>query len=478
MSRTEIVVILPLIVLAAAPVLIMLSIAVRRNYEVSAALAFLGLAVALVMLPVASMEGSRQSTVLLLMDNYALFFMGLLFATGLVLALLSYRYLKVHAGNHEEFWILLLLATLGSSVLVASTHFVSFFLGLEILSISLYALVGYQRTSQIGIEAAIKYLVLAAVSTAFLLFGMALVYAETGSMEFGQIASLRAGLGDPERVIFLAGMGLMVVGIGYKLAVVPFHMWAPDVYEGAPAPVTALIATVSKGGMFALLLRLFTQIGFRADDELFWLFTAIAIASMFAGNLLALMQNNVKRILAYSSIAHLGYLLTAFLASGSLAVTAVTFYFIAYFIASVGSFGVMTVLSGPERDADQIEDYRGLFWTRPWLAAVFTIMLLSMAGMPLTAGFLGKFYLVAAGAQASLWALVIILVATSVIGLFYYLRIIVAMYSQPAEEARATGPLPLPSPSETLVLAMATSLALWLGVYPAPLIHIIPSFIR
>ena len=278
--------------------------------------------------------------------------------------------------------------------------------------------------------------------------------------------------------MFLAGIGLMIVGIGYKLAVVPFHMWAPDVYEGAPAPVTALIATVSKGGMFALMLRLFTQIGFRADDELFWLFTAIAIASMFAGNLLALMQNNVKRILAYSSIAHLGYLLTAFLASGSLAVTAVTFYFIAYFVASVGSFGVMTVLSGPERDADQIEDYRGLFWTRPWLAGVFTIMLLSMAGMPLTAGFLGKFYLVAAGAQASLWALVIILVATSVIGLFYYLRIIVAMYSQPAEEERAASFPRLPSPSETVVLAMATSLSVWLGVYPAPLIHIIPSLIR
>ena len=166
MSRTEIVVILPLIVLAVAPVAIMLTIAVRRSYEVSAALAFLGLAAALVMLPVASTQGNRQSTVLLLMDNYALFFMGLLFATALVLVLLSYRYLKVHSGNHEEFWILLLLATLGSSVLVASTHFVSFFLGLEILSVSLYALVGYQRTKQIAIEAAIKYLVLAAVSTA------------------------------------------------------------------------------------------------------------------------------------------------------------------------------------------------------------------------------------------------------------------------------------------------------------------------
>ena len=267
MTRTELVAMLPLIVLAAAPVAVMLAIAVRRNYRVCAALTLLRAGAGLrhaardtVAAQPASRRRSSSST------TTPLFYMGLLFATALVLALLSYRYLKVQPGNREEFYILLLLATLGSSVLVASSHFASFFLGLEMLSVSLYALIGYQRTSEIGIEAAIKYLVLAAASSAFLLFGMALVYAEIGSMEFAQIASLRGDLGDAERVFFVAGLALIVVGIGFKLAVVPFHMWTPDVYEGAPAPVTALIATVSKGGMFALLLRFFTQIGFRADD--------------------------------------------------------------------------------------------------------------------------------------------------------------------------------------------------------------------
>ena len=200
---------------------------------------------------------------------------------------------------------------------------------------------------------------------------------------------------------------------------------------------------------------------------------------MLAGNLLALLQNNVKRILAYSSIAHFGYLLVAFVASGDLRVTAVTFYLIAYFVASGGAFAVITVLSGPERDADRIDDYSGLFWTRPWLAAVFTGMLLSLAGIPLTGGFIGKFYLVAAGAQSSLWGLVIILVATSVIALFYYIRIIVAMYQRPAEEEEAAARLPaFVPPSEGFVLFATGALALWLGIYPAALVHIIPSVIR
>jgi NADH-quinone oxidoreductase subunit N len=478
MTRTGWIDILPLIVLAATPVAVMLAIAVRRNYFVSTAITFGGLVAAFVMLPVVSAQSDRQATALLLMDNFALFYMGLLFAAGLTLVLLSYRYLKAHPGNHEEYWILLLLATLGSAVLVASVHFASFFLGLEILSISLYTLIGYNRMSAIGVEAAIKYLVLAAASTAFLLFGMALVYGEIGSMEFAQIASARGALDDGQRVFFLSGLGLMTVGIGYKLAVVPFHMWAPDVYQGAPAPVTTLIATISKGGMFALLLRFFTQIDFRADDSLFWVFSVVAIASMVGGNLLALLQDNIKRILAYSSIAHFGYLLVAFLAAGDLAVTAVTFYLIVYFVATTGAFGVITVLSGPDRDADHIDDYRGLFWSRPLLASVLTGMLLSLAGIPLTGGFIGKFYLVAAGAQTSLWALIIILVATSVIALFYYLRIIVAMYLHPSEERRDVSVPGVASPTEGFVLLTASVLAVWLGIYPAALLHIIPAAIR
>jgi NADH-quinone oxidoreductase subunit N len=359
-------------------------------------------------------------------------------------------------------------------VLAAASHFASFFLGIEILSVSLYAMAGYLRHSDRSVEAGVKYLILAAVSSAFILFGMALVYAETGSLSFQEIASRAAspaGYGLP----LSAGLVLIIVGLGFKLAVVPFHLWTPDVYEGAPAPVTAFIATASKGAVFALVLRYFTRIDIHTDAALFLIITIIAVASMFAGNLLALLQTNVKRILAYSSISHLGYLLVTVLASGPNAVAAAAFYLTAYFITTLGAFGVVTVLSRPERDADRMDDYRGLVWRRPWLAGVFTAMLFSLAGIPLTAGFVGKFYVVAAGVGSALWLAVIALAINSVIGLFYYLRIVVVLFSPSGEEVPA---VPETSRSGNAVLAVLTVLLLWLGVYPGPLIEIIEATIQ
>jgi NADH-quinone oxidoreductase subunit N len=222
----------------------------------------------------------------------------------------------------------------------------------------------------------------------------------------------------------------------------PFHLWTPDVYEGAPAPVTAFVSTASKGAVFAVILRYFSMVGV-LSRPIFVIFTIIAIASMFTGNLLALFQSNVKRILAYSSISHLGYILVTLLASGAMAATAAAFYLSAYFITTLGAFGVVTVLSEKDRDADSMDDYRGLAWRRPWLAGVFTAMLLSLAGIPLTAGFVGKFYVAAAGVGSGLWLLVIILAVNSALGLYYYLRIIVALYMRGEKEMIATPRLSL-----------------------------------
>jgi len=273
-------------------------------------------------------------------------------------------------------------------------------------------------------------------------------------------------------VIVYAGMAMIIVGIGFKLAVVPFHMWTPDVYEGAPAPVTAFIATVSKGAVFALLLRYFTLVDVRLNGSLFLIFTVIAIASMFFGNLLALLQNNVKRILAYSSIAHFGYLLIAFLASKEYAFMAVSFYLSAYFVTTLGAFGIITVLSGSQREIDRIEDYLGMAFRRPWLSGVFIAMLLSLAGIPLTAGFIGKFYIAKAGIGSSLWLLVIMLVINSAIGLFYYLRVVVALFREPDGNEHSVAPLKV-SLADGITLAVLTILLLWIGVYPATLIELI-----
>ncbi len=468
MNTTDIVAILPLIVLAGASVLVMLAIAIHRNHDFAVGLTLAGLAAAFASIWAAAPLVPRQVTILLVIDRYSLFYFGLLIAAGFAVVILAHDYLAKRDVNREELYILLLVAITGGAVLVASSHFASFFLGLEMLSISLYAMVGYLRPHPLPLEAAIKYLVLAAASAAFLLFGMALIYAGLGTMQFDRMAqALAAGGGDP---LLLSGLALIVTGIGFKLAVVPFHLWTPDVYAGAPAPVTAFIATVSKGAMFALLLRYFYRSGAVANRRVLLVFAIIATASMLAGNLLALLQSNVKRILAYSSIAHMGYLLVAFLAGGDLAVEAVTFYLVAYFITTLGAFGVIGILSGREREADCMEDYRGLFWRRPALAGVLTVMLLSLAGIPVTAGFLGKFYIVAAGASSSTWALLIILVVSSAIGLYYYLRIVAVMYAPEPQSAALPARV---SAGGGVVLGALTLLLLWFGVYPEPLLRLI-----
>ncbi len=295
------------------------------------------------------------------------------------------------------------------------------------MSISLYPLIAYLRSAPSHAEAGMKYLVLSGVSSAFLLFGMALVYGVTGTMDFSLIGQRLMGLatGAP---MALAGMVFLIVGVGFKVGLVPFHMWTPDVYEGSPAPIAAFIATISKGSMIGLLLRYFSGVSLSDHPRLFTIFAIMAIASMFAGNLLALFQNNIKRLLAYSSIAHFGYLLVAFLSAGSLKVAAATYYLVAYLATTLGAFGVVTLLSGKEQDADGIDAYEGLGRRSPWLGGMLAFMLLSLAGMPLTAGFIGKFYVVAAGVGSSLWVLVVILIVNSAIGLFYYLRVTAALY--------------------------------------------------
>jgi len=292
-----------------------------------------------------------------------------------------------------------------------------------------------------------------------------------GTLQFTRMAVSVSDRSTAGSLLLQTGLALLVGGVAFKLAVVPFHLWTPDVYQGAPAPVTAFVATVSKGSMFALLLRYFTMIDLREMESLYVLFVLLAVASMLIGNLLALLQDNVKRMLAYSSIAHLGYLLVAFLAGSEHAAVAVTFYLVAYFVTTLCAFGVLTVLSGPDRDADAIEDFAGLMWNRPGLGVVFCASLLSLAGIPLTAGFVGKFNVLTSGVDSSLWLLVLTLVAGSGIGLFYYLRLVVII-CRPAESMQPAQSTPN---SARLALAVLTALMLWFGVFPNSLIRVINS---
>lgn len=471
MSQADFVALLPIILPSAFTVLVMLVTAFRRDNALAAGLTVTGMVATLAALPMLVNVTPRYVTPLYLLDGFSLFFIGLLLLVGLIVAVLAFGYLQERPGGRDELYLLLMMATLGGIVLVCSTHFVSLFIGLELLTIPLYAMVGFTRTRRRSIEAAVKYLILAGVSSAFLLFGMALIYAETGSMEFVKVLNLLK-TEDLRLGMLLAGMAMMGVAVGFKLALVPFHLWTPDVYEGAPAPVTAFVATASKGAMTAVLLRFFVLAGGAMPHSLMLILSVVAMASMFVGNLMALLQVNVKRILAYSSIAHLGYLLVAFLCGGSYAVEAATYYLVAYIFTSLGTFGIIAVLSDRDGEPEMIGDYTGLFWRRPLLAGIFAAVLLSLAGVPLTAGFIGKFYILASGVDSGAWLLLTAVVINSAIGLFYYLRIVAAMYQAPDETVDRPA-MPALALTGSLILSMVALLVLWMGTYPASLISLI-----
>jgi NADH-quinone oxidoreductase subunit N len=465
----------PFELLGLLTLIVMLLIAFRRDHRLAAGATIISLLLSLLALPLAASGAPRAVTPLFVMDGYVLFYAGLVLASALVVAILSYSYLeRTSEGPKEEYYILLLTATLGAALLPASVHFASFFLGLETLSVSLLGLIAYACRRVSAAEAGMKYLILAGASSAFLLFGMALIYARLGTMSFAALALLSETQTSAPDLYRLIGLAMILTGVGFKLSLVPFHMWAPDIYEGAPAPITGFVAVVSKIAVFAVLLRFFGFAHGVADPSLREALAVIAILSMLGGNLLALLQNNVKRLLAYSSIAHLGYLFVAFLAAGSLGVAAASYYLVAYAVMSLGAFGIVAILTPPggERDADQIDDYRGLFRTRPFLAGSLALLMLSLAGMPPTMGFIAKVYVLTSGIGAGLSWLVIALVIGSVVGLYYYLRIIVAM-AMPVPAVRPAATTFRVPVFDNAVIACLLILLVSLGAYPAPLITLV-----
>ncbi len=476
MSPADLIPLLPLLIIAGTSLVVLVLLSIRRNHGAVLIATVAGLAAATITASSLTLSGPRHVTPLLLIDNYALFSTVLICLAGIAIALIAYDYWRPVATSPEEFYLLLLFATLGSAVLVSSSHFMSFFLGLETLSISLYGMIAYRRDEPIGIEAGIKYLILAAVSSAFLLFGMAMIYAETGSLSFPTASSLPAAALDAPLVPL--GLGMILVGFGFKLALVPFHLWTPDVYQGAPAPATAFVATVSKGAVLVLLLRFAETSGILSWRPMAWALAVVAIVSMFAGNLLALRQQNLKRILAYSSIAHMGYLLVALISGGATAMEAVAFYLVAYFASMIGAFAIVAMTAGDQFETGRLSQFRGLAWRHPWLGTALSAMLFSLAGIPLTAGFLGKLYVLSAGVGQSRWALVLIFVINSALGIYYYLRVVITLFQGP-EQSSSRPPTRhvLPQLASGVALAGLVLSLIWFGVYPAPLIRVVQSVV-
>lgn len=468
----------PVLLLSATIVAVMLAIAFKRRHGGNATVAVIGLNLALASCVwlIWRDHSALAVTPLFMVDGYALFYMALILVTTLATVTLAHPYLERLAGEKEEMYLLLTLSALGGLTLACAQHFASLFIGLELLSVPLYAMIAYPAKGRRPLEAGLKYLVLSAVASAFLLFGIALIYSQTGSLAFAQIGPYFAAAGDNAvSSIALIGGALLLIGIAFKLSLVPFHLWTPDVYEGAPAPVATYLATVSKVAVFAVLTRYFVQSGGYYQTSLVTVLGWLAFASIIVGNLLAVRQNNVKRMLAYSSIAHFGYCMVGLIAGGPLAVEAVGAYLLTYVVTSIGAFGVVTLTSnaGDERDADVIYDYRGLFWRRPYLASILTAMLLSLAGIPLTAGFIGKFYIIAAGLDGHLWWLLGAVVVGSAIGLYYYLRLMVSLYLLDPSKHRFAASLDWAQRAGGIMVLLAMVLMLAMGVFPQPFIHLL-----
>ena len=457
MTSQDIFSLFPLLIIFGTAVLLMLLVACYRSHRGVAFLSALGLILAFL-----STLFYQESSLLKLVyiNNFSIMIMQALLITSLIIIFFTYEYMKNKSKEPEELYILFLLSTLGSLVLVASDNFISLFLGLELLTIPLYCAIAYRCEDRKSIEAGVKYIILAGLAAALMLFGIALVYAATGTMDFAVLSQYLAK--SPHQTsLFLCGVALIFAALAFKISAVPFHLWTPDVYDGALLPATTFLATVSKGASLVVLLRLWLLLKPYAGVELFWLLAIFAILSMLMGNLLALKQENIKRLVAYSSIAQFGYLIMAVIAAGELAMQALLLYLLAYIITLLIIFGVLTIL---EKPAEKIVNLKGLFKREPFLACAFLLGLFSLMGLPLTALFMAKFLVLMVAIKNLLWPLVISLIISSALGIFVYLRVAQLLFG--AQEAREYAKNFRPIVS-FVVLILALSL-ITLGIWPTP----------
>jgi NADH-quinone oxidoreductase subunit N len=395
-------------------------------------------------------------------DSFSVFFHFLVIAIAAVVILSSFEYMAVQRIRAGEYYALILFGVVGMALMSSAVELVLIFIALEISSISTYILAGFRRNEAASSEASLKYFLLGSFATAFFLYGVALMFGATGSTNIDAIArTLQAG---PVQVLVYVATALMFIGLGFKVAAVPLHVWTPDVYEGAPAPVVGFMSTAPKAAAFAVLLRVVYAIN---APGRFWLIWVAAALSMTLGNVSALVQNNIKRLLAYSSIAHAGYILVAFAMmspeTSATGISAVMFYTAAYAAMNVGAFAVVSHFANSGERYVTLEDYEGLGRTSPLLAATLTIFLLSLIGIPMTGGFFAKFYVFSAALQANLVWLTIIGVVNSAIGAYYYLRIIVMMYMREARKPVPVTPIPL---GLGMALALSIVATLYLGILP------------
>lgn len=471
-SLPELIRFLPELILVAAGTLLMLieAVAERRwpdlygNLSLAALLCAMGGAVYAF-----TMAGTGFSG-MLIVDGFATFFRVLVIGVGMLCVLASYRFLEREGAETGNYHVLLLFSIAGQGVMVTANELIVIFIGLEISSIATYVLAGYLRDDKRANEAALKYFLLGSFATAFLLYGVAIIYGITGSTNLSDIhVTLAAKAGAPSPLLAGIAAALMFVGLAFKVSVAPFQIWAPDVYQGSPTPVAAFLSAGPKAAAFAIFVRIFMTAFDSIQNNwqpLVWL---AALLSMTIGNFAALTQSNIKRMLAYSSIAHAGYVAVALAAHSDIGTAAVMFYLAAYALMNMGAFAVVAHLSGKGERFQNVEDFAGLAERQPLTAAMLAIFLLSLIGVPLTGGFFGKFYIFKAALQSQLVWLTVLGLLNSAVAAYYYLRILVVMYMQePSEAADHAEPLSGTMKAALLIPALGTFV---LGIFPAAVLN-------
>jgi len=424
-------------------------------------LGFAGTLVALASLRWAFLNRGSAYSDLFRMDTFSLFVHGIVIAVAALAILGSFDYLDSEGIQRGEYYALLLFATAGMGILAGANELLTAFVGLEMSSISTYILAGFRRNALKSNESSMKYFLLGSFATAFFLYGIALTYGATRSTRFDVVSAALVSHGTG--MLLILGLGLIFVGLGFKVVAAPFQIYTPDVYEGAPTPVTAVLACGPKAAAFAVMLRIFYSAFGSASHTWFWVIWVSAVLTMCIGNFAALVQSNVKRLLAYSSIAHAGYILVAFVAASETGAAAVLFYLASYAAMTLGAFLIVAYVGGAGERRLNVDDYAGLGTSQPWVAAGFSLFLLSLLGLPATAGFLGKFYAFSAALDQRLVWLVVIAAINSVIGAYYYLKIIVAMYFW--EPNQQWSPAPMRA-SMFIALLLSAAGTVYLGILP------------
>ncbi len=429
------------------------------------AIGFLGAALAAALL----WNRDQASFGLVVADNFGLFTTGILVVVGMLSLAISEPTLDRERLPRGEYYALMLFASAGMMLMATASDLLLIFLALEILSLAVYVLTGLRRDSAASSEAAFKYFLLGGFSSAFFLYGVAFTYGVTGTTRLDGIGTMIAAQAMSPTPLQLLAVGLLLVGFAFKVAAVPFHMWTPDAYEGAPTSVTAFMSTGVKAAAFAAFVRVFLSAFEPLRDDWSMLIWAIAAATMITGAVVGVAQTSVKRMLAYSSIAHGGYLLVALVSANDVGKSAVLFYLLTYAVTNIGAFGVVAVLEDADRPNDQISDYAGLWTTHPGLAVLMTIFLLSLGGFPPLGGFIAKWYVFNAAVNAGYYWLAVIGVLTSVISVFFYLRIVVMMYMTPSEN-----PARFPAVPRVAAVALIVSavLVFYLGILPTRILDL------